>query len=294
MREGILCFGEVLWDALPAGLFLGGAPFNVAIHLHQLGQPVSFASRIGNDELGAEITRRLQRRGLDSNLLQVDNELPTGFVRVTLDAAGSPTFNIVEPSAWDAIAQEETLLECAQKVQAIVFGSLVQRQPVSRATLQKLLAEDVLRVFDINLRPPFDNKEIVEESLKLSQIVKLNDDELLRMEQWFGLPSGPEHCARAMAERFQCETICITRGPNGAALLHEGEWYEHPGYEVKAADCVGAGDAFLASLLNGLLEGRDSAALLPYANALGAYVATQNGATPNINHKALETLRTSS
>lgn len=293
MNDEILCYGEVLWDALPAGLFLGGAPFNVAVHLHQLGLPVSFASRIGDDELGREIVRRLERRGVTTDLVQEDPGLATGFVIVSLDEAGSPTFDIVQPSAWDAIAAETALLERAKNARAIVYGSLAQRQETSRDTLKELLEFDLLRVFDVNLRPPFDTRSIVEESLHGAHIVKLNDDEIRQLAAWFALPDGLQESSRALARETGCETVCVTRGPHGAALLHRDEWYEHPGYSVEAADCVGSGDAFLAGLLSGLLEDQDAGETLAYANALGAYVATQNGATPGHDSDAICSLRQS-
>jgi len=280
MTESILCIGEVLWDALPAGLFLGGAPLNVACHLHELGQNARFASRVGDDELGREILRRLQRRGMATDLLQRDDTLPTGFVIVSLDAAGSPAFEIVAPSAWDAIAQQDALMAQATAARAIVFGSLAQRGATSRATIERLTATDALCVFDVNLRPPFDTREVVEASLGNADVVKLNDDELGRLAEWFDLPAGLESGARGLAEKYPCATVCVTRGAAGAGLLHDGTWHEHAGFTIEVADAVGAGDAFLARLLAGLLAREPADTLLAAANALGAYVATCDGATP--------------
>ena len=293
MNSEILCVGEVLWDALPAGLFLGGAPFNVACHLNELGLPVTFASRIGNDALGGEITRRLEHRGISTDLLQVDDELPTGFVVVGLDTTGVPDFTIVAPSAWDEIALSPALQERAADARAIVFGSLAQRNATSRETIRQLLKTDALKVFDVNLRKPFDSKDIVEESLKLADIAKLNDDELERLDGWFGLCGGDftlEAAARSLAERFACPTVCVTRGASGAALWTEGAWYEHAGVRVEVADTVGSGDAFLAAFLERTFSGASSAEVLAYANAVGAYVATQNGATPVHDQETIERL----
>ena len=288
----ILCVGEVLWDALPAGLFLGGAPFNVACHLHELGVPAAFASRIGRDTLGEEIVRRLAHRGISTSLLQEDPRLPTGFVRVELDTTGSPDFTIVEPSAWDAIAADDGLLARARNAHAVVFGSLSQRREPSRSTIKRLLAEARVLVFDVNLRPPFDSRSVVEESLEAADIVKLNDAELDQLTGWFSLRGDDmANRAAALADQFACATVCVTRGENGALLWHGGEVYEHGGFRVEVADTVGSGDAFLAAFLKGYFDMDDPAELLAFANAAGAYVATKNGATPSLELEEIERLQ---
>ncbi|MCZ7645339.1 MAG: carbohydrate kinase [Planctomycetota bacterium] len=297
MNGPVLCVGEVLWDALPAGLYLGGAPVNVACHLRELGRKVAFLSRVGDDELGREIGRRLARRELDLDLLQIDPVLPTGFVRVDLDEKGSPSFEILAPAAWDALAAEAALEEAASEAAAIVFGSLAQRDERSRGTLETLLEPRAgcLRVFDVNLRPPYDRREVVEASLKRSDLVKLNDDEMRRLAAWFGWPAASlEAAAAALAEACEGATVCVTRGAGGALLRHAGRTWEHPGFRVQVADAVGAGDAFLAALLHGLLEDADPEAALREANALGAYVATQHGATPRHDRQAIDALKQSS
>jgi fructokinase len=276
----ILCVGELLWDALPAGLFLGGAPFNVACHLRAAGMPVAMVSRVGADHLGEEAVRRAARYGVGTDLIQVDHTLPTGFVRVSVDDAGNGRFEIVEPSAWDAIAPGEELLRRAAAARAIVFGSLAQRHPTSRGTIARLLETPAMKVFDVNLRPPYDDREIVRRSLERSDVIKLNDEELRRLADWFGLRGGMRQRMAALAEHFRCHTVCVTRGRAGAALWREGRWFEHPGFEVEVRDTVGAGDAFLAVLLAGILNGAEDGALLRNANLIGSYVATQHGAVP--------------
>jgi len=293
MPAEILCVGEVLWDALPAGLFLGGAPLNVACHLAAMGQSVAFASRVGEDELGREIGRRLVRRGMSTDLIQVDAKLETGFVIVELDEEGTPRFAIVEPSAWDAIAPEKELLDDAGAAGAIVFGSLAQRDERSRQTIQRLWETEATRVFDVNLRPPFDHRGVVEDSLKAAHLVKLNDDELARLCGWFGLPQSLQGGALALAQEFDCQTVCVTRGSDGAALWHGAAWIDHPGFRVDVIDTVGSGDAFLAALLTGLLREDDPADTLATANALGAYVATRPGATPTHDQEAIARIRES-
>jgi fructokinase len=276
----ILCVGEVLWDSLPAGLFLGGAPFNVAGHLHTLGVSVAMVSRVGLDQLGAEALQRLARHGVGTDLVQLDPVLPTGFVSVAVDEDGIPAYDIVAPAAWDAIELRDGLLERAARAAAIVFGSLAQRHAVSRETIERLCAVDVPKVFDVNLRPPYDDEDVVRRSLPRADIVKLNEHELDQMAGWFDLPAGLRARTTALGDRFGCRTICVTRGGAGAAMLHAGRWTEHPGFRVEVKDTVGAGDAFLAALLAGLLAGHDDEVTLRHANLLGAYVATQLGAIP--------------
>lgn len=276
----ILCVGEVLWDALPAGLFLGGAPFNVACHLSAAGVPVSMVSRVGVDRLGEEALRRAARFGVGTDLVQLDPTLPTGFVRATIDDAGHAQYEIVEPVAWDAIAPTEQLLERAARARAIVFGSLAQRRQTTRATIERLWDSAALMVFDLNLRPPHEDKDVVRRSLERADVVKVTHHEMERVAQWFDLPSGDRQSAMAISQRFDCPVVCVTRGPEGAALWRDGQWLEHPGFEVEVRDTVGAGDAFLAVLLAGLLAGRESADVLQNANLIGAYVATQFGAVP--------------
>jgi fructokinase len=252
----------------------------VACHLRAAGVPVTLVSRVGADHLGEEVLRRAARYGVATDLIQVDPTLPTGFVRVTVDDAGNAEYEIVEPAAWDAIAPSDVLLRRAAEARAIVFGSLAQRSAVTRGTIERLWEAEALKVFDVNLRPPYDDREIVRQSLRRADVVKLNADELRRLAAWFELHGSLREMAAALAESFDCLTVCVTRGRDGAALWREGRWTEHPGFEVEVRDTVGAGDAFLAVLLAGLLAGAEDRTLLQHANLIGAYVVTQFGAVP--------------
>jgi fructokinase len=278
----VLCVGEVLWDSLPEGLFLGGAPFNVACHLRATGTPVSMVSRVGDDRLGDEVLRRATRYGVGVDLVQVDGALPTGFVRVRVDERGNGNYEICEPAAWDAIEATEALLSRAARARAIVFGSLAQRNATSRATLERLwsVAGDSQMVFDVNLRPPYEDVDVVRRSLERADVVKLSSAELVRLSDWFGWKGHEPARMRGLAEQFGCGVVCVTRGGEGAALLHDGVFTEHPGFPAEVRDTVGAGDAFLAVLLSGLLAGHSDAELLQHANLMGAYVVTQFGALP--------------
>jgi len=289
MSTDVLCIGELLWDALPDGLFLGGAPFNVACHLHRLGPSVAFASRIGSDELGREALRRLRARGLDPELVQTDDTRPTGFVRVDLDAeTGEPDYDILEPVAWNAIEWTASLQQRAVEAEALVYGSLAQRADPSRTTIQRLFDVDAVRAFDVNLRPPHVDREVVARSLRAATLAKLNDDELDRLRDWFDLPDGAEAATARLATAFDCRAVCVTGGDAGARFWREGQYWTHPGYEVKVEDTVGAGDAFFSALLAGFLEGRDGASLLSLANRLGAYVAAHAGAVPEYQVDTLD------
>jgi len=276
----VLCVGELLWDALPAGLFLGGAPFNVACHLSAAGVPVAMVSRVGADRLGEEAVRRAQRYGVATDLVQVDPTLPTGFVSATVDDSGQATYVILDAVAWDAIEPDEVLLARSKISRAIVFGSLAQRQATTRRTIERLWESKALMVFDVNLRPPFEDRDVIRRSLERADVVKVNSEELQRLASWFGLPPSDRESASALSRLFSSPVVCVTRGHAGAALWRDDTWTEHPGFEVEVRDTVGAGDAFLAILLAGLLSGADSETLLKNANRIGADVATQFGALP--------------
>jgi fructokinase len=288
MSRRIVCVGEILWDALPAGLFLGGAPFNVASHLHVLGEAVGVGSRVGDDVLGDEALRRLRARGLSDALVQVDDTLPTGLVRVDLTPTDDPDYEIVEPAAWDALARPDALQDHVDRAAALVFGSLAQRSTPARRTIQRLCKTDGLRVFDVNLRPPHVDRTVVEYSLRLADVVKVNEHELTQLCGWFGLATDPEAALADLADTFACSTVCVTLGDQGARLWREGTHWHHPGHPVEVADPVGAGDAFLAAFLSGLLHGRDGEALLNLANGLGAYVAAHPGAFPDYEVSTLD------
>lgn len=290
MSDEILSVGEVLWDALPEGLFLGGAPFNVACHLQALGKNGSFASRVGDDRLGEEALRRMPVYGVETDLVQTDPSLPTGFVRVDLDPTGEPDYEIVQPVAWDAITLTDAVQKRAEHTQALVFGSLAQRSETSRQTLRQLWLVDAVRVFDVNLRPPHIDRDVIEDSLQAADIVKLNREELERIGGWLDLPSGEAVALEGLAATFDCTAVCLTLGKAGARLWQEGEYARHPGYDTTVKDTVGAGDAFLAAFLAGYLDGRRGGDLLDLANRLGAYVASHSGALPSYEADTLDAI----
>ena len=291
MSSAILCIGELLWDALPSGLFLGGAPFNVSCHLNELNEEVSFASRVGKDRLGYEALRRISSRDIKTNLIQEDNQHESGFVEVQLDAPGDPEYHIIEPVAWDFISPNTDLKEEAANSWGIVFGSLAQRNEHSRQTIQELFNTSALKIFDINLREPYCYYEIVLESVRAADVLKFNIEELSYLIDWFELKKEPYQAIEELSIKYECETVCMTRGANGAVLYHKGQWSEHPGYRIEMADAVGAGDAFLAALVSGLHQNLNSDELLVEANATGAYVASQVGANPHYTKRDIHEIR---
>ena len=284
----ILCFGEILWDFLPAGLFPGGAPCNVAYHLHRQNAQVHLLSAIGRDLLGDELLRRLHHWGLSTETIVRHQGLPTGYVVATLGTDGDASYEIVPSVAWDQILVETEGLRAAMTAQALVFGSLAQRAPFNRAALNRLLAvipAEAWRVFDVNLRPPHDDLDLVRHLADRTTLLKLNAAEAARLHDGGTESPGREEAdARTLASRHGCRVVCVTAGERGAGLLRDGQWHWENGQKVAVADTVGAGDAFLAALVAGLLGGQLSDTdCLARACRLGEWVASQRGATPAYN-----------
>jgi fructokinase len=280
----IACFGEIIWDCLPRGIFLGGAPLNVAYHLSRLGRVPRLISAVGRDFLGDEALRRLAVWGLDPAFVRRDRRA-TGTVVATLEEAGVARYTFAAAPAWDRITVSPSTLRRPAPPAAVVFGTLALREPANRKALQHLLDAwpAALRVVDINLRPPFDGMPAVRWSLARASLLKLNVEELsvligLRTETL----SEIAQAVRRLARMHRLERICVTVGARGAGLLWDGDWHWVAARNVRVRDTVGAGDAFLAALLAGLLQGEVlPARALTAACRLGEFVATQDGATPN-------------
>jgi fructokinase len=281
----IVGIGEVLWDLLPAGAQLGGAPANFAYHAQALGAHAAVISRVGNDVRGHDIRARLTAAGIACDALQTDAELPTGTVDVTIDSAGQPAYVICADVAWDAIADDATARHAVGMAHAVCFGTLAQRAPESRQAIQHLLAAtpaDALRILDVNLRQQFYSRSIIESSLALANVLKLNDTELPLLASLFHL-SGDAHAQLAqMADRWQLRAIACTRGAHGSVLYANGVWSEHPGIATHVVDTVGAGDSFTAAMTIGLLAGWALDEINAQANVVASFVASQAGATPTL------------
>jgi fructokinase len=291
-RHLILGVGELLWDILPSGPRLGGAPANFSVMAARLGNHAAILSRVGRDDLGRRAIEVLDSLPVDATQVQVDSLHESGRVTVELDA-GQPTYTIHEAAAWDFLELSDEWVRLAECADAICFGSLAQRHPTSRQTIQTLAAQTssaCIRVFDVNLRAPFYSGEVIKQSLELATVVKMNDAEVPLVLGLLGLPSydGPEHDrlrlgAERLLEAFPTlGMVAVTRGAAGSLLVRRGEWYEHPGIAVKVADTIGAGDAFTAALTHYMLHGADLATLNEAGNRWGAWMASQAGAMPTL------------
>lgn len=287
----VICFGEVLWDVLPAQRIAGGAPMNVAIRLQSLGINSKMISRTGNDGPGNELRSVLKSKNVDTSLVQTDEQLLTGEVLVQLDTQGIATYDIVYPSAWDKIQLTNENLLAVKQADAFVFGSLACRDEASKHTLHSLLELAAFKVFDVNLRPPFVDLASIEFLMQQSGFIKLNDEELLIVAKAFGsLSNEIEENVRFLSTKTNTNTICITKGKDGATLFVNNQFYSNNGYEVKVEDTIGAGDSFLAALLSQMLVSNDYHKALAYACAVGALVASKKGANPDIKAEEIADL----
>jgi len=283
MMHKILAVGEVLWDLLPAGKQLGGAPANFTYHCRSLGADARLVTRVGDDDLGREVLERFRLLGLPTESVQVDPEFPTGTVAVALAPDGQPRFTIHENVAWDRIRADEAALASAASADAVCFGSLAQRSEPARSAIRSLVSAarpGALRLFDVNLRPPFVERSVIGDSLTMANALKLNDQELSELAAMFGLPAGVRESLAELAGRFGLSLVALTRGPGGGLLLADGLWSDHPGRSVAVSDTIGAGDAFTAALVVGLLAGRPLEEINRHANEVAAFVCTQPGGTP--------------
>ena len=292
----VVGLGEVLWDLFPSGRRLGGAPANFAYCSHLLGNRAIVASRVGSDELGNEIRESLASAGLTTQYVQVDTGFPTGTVQVQFDDKGQPKFEITHPAAWDFLEWMKSWHLLAQSTDAVCFGSLAQRSLQSRETILTFLEntrQDALRIFDVNLRQSFYSREIVNESLTRSNVVKLNHDELPKLRQLLGMNAasdkdGEISFCRALLDAYDLHMVCVTRGANGSLLCSHAGYSEHPGFRVPVKDTVGAGDAFTAGLVHVLLRGGSLDDMNDLANRTGAWVASRDGAMPPVPEGGLD------
>lgn len=292
MREEFYAFGEILWDCLPSGRHAGGAPFNVAAHLAQLGVSASLISSVGQDALGDEIVKVAHDKRVDTKFVaRARIGLSTGTVLVTVDANGNATYELVHPVAWDEIKVPGAALEAVAKARGFIFGSLAGRSPYNLNQLDRLLAlKGPMKFFDVNLRPPFADPSLVMDLAKRADVIKLNDDELGKLVSWLKIGEATlntpktqdavaEACS-ALAGATNTSRICVTRAAEGAALWNHGKLICAPAPKVVVRDTVGAGDSFMAGLMVGLTRGTDPQKVLEAACRVGAFVASHHGATP--------------
>ena len=276
----------MLWDVFPDGEHFGGAPANVAVHAAGLCADAMMISAVGQDARGDEALQRLVDLGADTSAVARLADHPTGVVHVTVDSDGLPSYDIAAGSAWDCIPWSAAVERAAQRADAICFGTLAQRSPVSRATIRRAARatrETAWRLFDVNLRQNYYDSGLVIESLELANAVKLNEEELPVVARLCGLASGPPvEQLRALCERFELRLAALTQGPKGSLLVTAGDVWDAPAPKTRVVDTVGAGDAFTATLLVGILAGESMAAVNRRANVVAAYVCSQPGATPPV------------
>lgn len=291
----IVGLGELLWDLFPRGKQLGGAPANFAYMTSLLGDRGIVASRVGNDRLGNAAARRLNRLGLLTSSLQVDNDHPTGTVKVEVDPKGQPKFEIAKSVAWDFFDWTPQWQVLADQAEAVCFGSLAQRSPQSRETIRRFLQAvrpNALRVFDVNLRQEFYSAETLKDSISAAHIMKVNQDELPIVARLLGCSySSKEASAQWIRRKYGVQLLCVTQGSEGSLLVSEKTFHQHPGFPVKVADTVGAGDAFTAGLVHYYLRGASLDEMNIAANRMGAWVASEIGATPSPNTPLLRSIR---
>ncbi|APS37732.1 fructokinase [Salegentibacter agarivorans] len=279
-----VCFGEILYDVFPDRERIGGAPLNVASRLSGLGILTEMISKVGDDEKGEKLISYLESKNIKTENISKDPNFTTGVVNVKLSESGSATYEIAHPVAWDKIEISEAIKNSVKNADAFIFGSLICRDEVSRKTLFELLPEAKYRIFDINLRPPYYEKEVLEKLMEQADFIKFNDDELFEIAEMMGSKHNSlEQNLHFISEKTNTKTICVTKGRHGAVLLKDGVRYYNSGFKVKVKDTVGAGDSFLASLIAGLLKEEESQNTLDFACAVGALVAGKEGANPEIS-----------
>ncbi|MDP6523932.1 MAG: carbohydrate kinase [Kiritimatiellia bacterium] len=275
--------GEVLWDAFPEGEKFGGAPANFACHCHSLGAETYVISCVGNDERGVKARAFLDNHGVNTSGLTTSDEQETGVVLVTLDANGRPDYEIKEGVAWDYVPWTGEMTSFVPQLDAICFGSLCQRNEITRETVKKCLAAtkpECLRVFDINIRQSFYSTEIINSSLEASNVLKLNDEELPIVAAMLGVSGSNEELLGVIIEKYELELAILTCGPEGALMMTSGESNCAVPPRGSVVSTVGAGDSFAAATVMGFLKGRSLVDINKHANELAAYVCTQHGAVP--------------
>jgi fructokinase len=280
-----ISIGEVLWDVIGSAEHLGGAPFNFAVHLRNLGHSVHLVSAVGADPRGQKILSRMAVMGLPATYVRQVTSYPTGTASVVLDGMGQPRFVINHPAAYDfpVLSEPETTQLCSLSPELIYFGSLFQMSSQARRLTLKLLQSCPAgrRFYDVNLRADSYQPALVGELMSHATVVKVNDDEVGTIAAMFGTPADSlESFCRSYAGKFRWEAVCVTRGAQGCVLLIGDTFVTSPGYAVPVADTIGAGDAFAAAFAHGLVSGWDPRTIADFANRVGALVASRAGATP--------------
>ena len=291
MPKKIAAFGELLWDLLPTGKLLGGAPANFIYRINSFGDQGTLLSKVGNDKAGRDAREAIRKLGLSDENIQTDYEFPTGSVKVKIDEHGIPDFKIITDVAYDHMEINAEMIDAFSQADCVCFGTLVQRYGISKNTLRELVHEapDVVKFLDINLRKKCYTAASVEESLRMTNILKANDEELLITQELLGLKSkNLKDLAREVLETFNIKIILCTLGSYGAFCLTQDDVFHYdPGYQISLGDTVGAGDAFSAGFVHYYMNGKAIVEALRFGNAAGAMVATTIGATSPVSKEEI-------
>lgn len=286
----VVGLGEILWDMYPDGKYVGGAPANAAIHVQRLGGKGIIASAVGRDPLGREILDYLMTQGMERQYIQRISTMPTGTVKVVLDSSGKPSFSCSENTAFDEMHWNEALRDLAYWADAVIVGTLAQRKPISKKTIQQFLSHTRgLRVYDVNLRGwDLEIQKTVRETLKKVDVIKLNETELTMLQKAFGSTDDAVSFLNRLIAEFELSLASLSLGAEGCLLTDGSHTIHVPGIPGTVVDTTGCGDAFTAGMVIKLLEEAPLEEIAQFANALGAFVATKKGAAPFYSIQELE------
>jgi len=287
----VVSFGEILWDKLPSGKVPGGAPLNFAYRLNSFQNSLSIISKVGDDSLGNGLTEFLNKNGLDTEHIQISKTYKTGEVNVSIDKNGIADYDILNPVAWDNISLNLKNIELTKNSSVFVFGSLICRNITSRRTLKKLLKIAPFKLFDINLRPPYYNMNLIEELMLSSDFIKFNYEEIEEISTiYINKNATLENMIETISEKTKTKNICVTMGEKGACYYTNNSFYYQDGFKINVSDTVGAGDSFLATLVEGILNKTKPQEILKKACAVAALVASKEGATPTVSKTEINDL----
>ena len=290
MTNQVYCFGEVLYDILPAGIQAGGAPMNVAIHLQNFGIKSGMISRVGDDDLGKNIVAFMNERGVNTDFVSTDHEYDTGTVPVVFNEKNEPQYTITQPAAWDFIEVTPEIIQKVSQAKALVFGSLACRNKQNLKTLHSIAASGKLLILDVNMRAPFYTKEKIFELMSLTHFVKLNEEEFDRIADWLDIKKDKvKSVGEEILKHFGLKLLIVTKGAAGADVYQGNKLYSATTPKIdKVADTIGCGDSFLAAFIKKyVFDKLTIPEALNFACATGALVATHHGATPRITEKEI-------
>ena len=280
----VVSFGEILWDKLPSRKVPGGAPLNFAYRLNSFENSLSIISKVGDDSLGKELSEFLNKNGLDTEHIQISKIYKTGEVNVSIDKNGIADYDILNPVAWDDISLNLKNIELTKNCSVFVFGSLICRNMTSRRTLKELLKIAPFKLFDINLRSPYYNMNLIEELMLSSDFIKFNYEEIEEIFTiYINKKATLENMIETISEKTKTKNICVTMGEKGACYYTNNSFYYQDGFKINVLDTVGAGDSFLATLVEGILNKTKPQEILKKACAVAALVASKEGATPTVS-----------